>query len=582
MGRFKKQQWWLVYLLLGLVLLLPAHASFAQDGYEEVKAFHAELTVGSDGILTVVETIDYSFSTQRHGIFRDLPVRYELDNGEQVIVPIEVVSVEDWPYELERSRSMIRVRIGDPNQTVTGVQRYVITYRAIGAIRYFDNHDEIYWNVTGNDWDVPLSRVSAIVHLPSAVNETSLVTDCYTGIVGSTDQNCEINSAGLDVNFSSNDPLTLVVGWGPKGAVAFIAPQHPELWADYIRPNIVGFLVVILLPLLACIFLLNRWWKYGRDPEGAGTLVVQYDPPDHLTPAEVSTVFSEHIGTEEIIVTIVDLAVRGYLKITELPKAFLSQKNFEFTLLKPGFVKDETLKQHEVKILNVMFGSSEKVTLKHLTDRYAFDGNLPLIRQRLYTQAVAGRYFTDSPEKTRLKYRGIGGSLILLAILIGFVMSNGWLSEDWLNGTLVAVGVALVGVLVMIFGAYMPRKTAEGVRVYDHARGFREYLSTAEKYRLKWQESENVFERWLPYAMVFGVVDKWSEAFKNITLSPPGWYEGQSMSAGFNAVIFSRSISNLQSGLSRAVSSTPQRSSSGSGFGGSSGGGFGGGGGGSW
>ncbi|OIO51218.1 hypothetical protein COY93_00220 [Candidatus Uhrbacteria bacterium CG_4_10_14_0_8_um_filter_58_22] len=575
----------LVGLLFGLALLLPSLqplSAQSQPEYEEVRAFHSDLTVGSDGTLTVVETIDYAFAAPRHGIFRDLPIRYELDDGEQVIVPIEVVSVDGWPYELEKSKSMVRIRIGDPDRTVTGIQRYVITYRATGAVRYFDDHDELYWNVTGNDWEVPLSRIGATVRLPDAVDGQSVTHDCFTGGVGSTERDCEIDPVGRTVSFLSDDPLTLVVGWGPKGAVAFVAPRHPEFWADYVRPNIFGFAVAIFLPVLAFAFLFGRWRKYGRDPEGAGTLVVQYDPPDKLTPAEVSTVFSERVGTRDIIVTIVDLAVRGYLKIAELPKAFLSQKDFEFTLLKPGFVKDELLKQHEVKILNVMFGSSEKVTLRQLTNRYAFDGSLPLIRQRLYGQAVADRYFSESPDKTRIKYRSVGGGLILLAVVFGFILDQGWLADDLLNGTLVAVGIALVGILVMVFGSFMPRKTSEGVRVHDHARGFREYLSTAEKYRLKWQESENVFERWLPYAMAFGVVDKWSEAFKSIALPQPGWYEGQSLSAGFSAVVFSRSIGSLQSGLIRAVSSTPRRSSSGSGFGGSSGGGFGGGGGGSW
>jgi uncharacterized membrane protein len=139
--------------------------------------------------------------------------------------------------------------------------------------------------------------------------------------------------------------------------------------------------------------------------------------------------------------------------------------------------------------------------------------------------------------------------------------------------------------VLLAFGAFMPKKTEKGVRALEHARGFREYLATAEKYRLQWQEKEHIFETFLPYAMVFGVADKWSEAFKDIALPPPNWYEGGVSAAGqFNAGRFLISMGVLQSGLTKAVSAQPHKGSGGSGLGGGgfSGGGFGGGGGGSW
>jgi uncharacterized membrane protein len=149
---------------------------------------------------------------------------------------------------------------------------------------------------------------------------------------------------------------------------------------------------------------------------------------------------------------------------------------------------------------------------------------------------------------------------------------------------LFALSLIITGVIVMIFGKAMPRRTHEGVRAYQHARGFEQYLEKAEKYRLEWHEKENIFEKFLPFAMIFGVVDKWSDAFKQIDLPESEWYEGQSLTAGrLNVAGFTAAIGGLESGLARAVSAEPQKGSSGSGVsGGFSGGGFGGGGGGSW
>ncbi|HTM68392.1 MAG TPA: hypothetical protein VL426_03775, partial [Candidatus Binatia bacterium] len=173
--------------------------------------------------------------------------------------------------------------------------------------------------------------------------------------------------------------------------------------------------------------------------------------------------------------------------------------------------------------------------------------------------------------------------LAIIIILAFFFPGVGFMFSGTFFGNLV-LAVALSGVAILLFAPLMPRKTPKGVEAYEHAWGFREYIDKAEKYRIEWQEKEGIFEKFLPYAMVFGVAEHWTRAFAGMNLPPPTWYEGRAWSGGtFNSAVLFGSLTAMNGAMSSAMTSRPQSSSSGSGFGGgSSGGGFGGGGGGSW
>ena len=552
-----------------LALVLWPLAPVMAQATEEVSSFSSDIVVGEDGSVSVTEQIDYTFVEPRHGIYRDIPFRYVMDNGEEVIVPVEIVSVEGGPYKIEKSRTTMRLRIGDPDKTVTGRKSYVIKYIATGALRYFDDHDEIYWNVTGNEWQVPLKRVSAQVHLPEGARRESINMTCYTGPAGSTENDCLYHRANSGASFAANKPLTIVVGWEPTGLVAKVEPLKPSFYSDYVEPYLAQILFSILVPLGVFIYMFRKWRNQGRDPRGRGTLMVQYEQPDELTPAEIGLLMDEQVDVKDISATIVDLAVRGYIKIVELPKKFLTGRDFEFVQLKK-FVDDVRLKQHEKIVLETVFNGRDTVRLKTLVSEHAFHNDRKKINRALYEDSVTRGYFDKNPNKVRQKYLLVGAIVLIGGVLIG----------------LFGAPLIISGLMIMGFGRAMPKKTRDGVRAYEHAQGFREYLDKAEKYRIQWQEKERIFEQFLPYAMVYGVTDHWTEAFKNIDLPPPDWYQGPAgaqMAGQFNAVNFVSAISGLESGLQRAVSSRPQKSSGGSGFsGGSSGGGFGGGGGGSW
>lgn len=565
-------------VVVGLVAALFLHAApaLAQAG-EEISSFSADILVRQDGTVGITERIGYYFPTLRHGIYRDIPTRYETD-GKTFDIPIKVISVTDgngrpWKYQVIRNDVGIRIKIGDPDKEISGPQTYAIEYEAVGALRYFADHDELYWNVTGNAWEVPIRRVTAVVRLPEGVDPADMRLKCYTGDVGSTAQDCLTNIQGRNGHFAADGPLTVVVGW-PPGIVAKLLPPEPNPWLP---------LMPYLLPLAAFVGLAYLWWKNGRDPEGQGTLVVQYDPPEGMRPAEVGALVDEDAGLKDVSATIVDLAVRGYLKIREIEKKglILTSKDYEFELLKE-WKDDKDLRDHEKKVLMVLFDLGGKICrISDLKENHGFYKGLPGIKKGIYEELVQQGHFPVSPEQTRAIFYGIGGVIVVAAFFVPQLIP--FLSESSKIHTGIAIGVS--GLITMFFAGLMAKKTAKGVAATEHALGFHEYLEKAEKYRIQWQESENVFEKFLPYAMAFGVADKWSKAFETMNIKPPTWYEGSAFSHGaFNAVAFNSMLGSMNSAMTTAMKSAPQQSSGGSGFGGggSSGGGGGGGGGGSW
>lgn len=543
---------------------------------EEVSSMVSEITVRPDGLIDVVERIDYFFTVPRHGIYRDLPTRYLNDAGERYRIPIEVrsVMVDGAPgrFKVIPERFGLRIQVGDPDATVSGPHLYEISYTASGALRYFSDHDELYWNATGNFWNVPLRRASAVVHMPADVAGDELTSQCYTGDAGSRRSDCVTGRQGNVLNVAANTNLTIVVGW-PPGRVAVVLAGRERAWPAYLA---------YLLPAGVAVFLFRRWSRYGRDARGKGALVVQYDPPDKLPPAELGMLVRERADVKDVSATIVDLAVRGKLKIKELDAKglLLVSKDFEFVPL-VDWRTDPALSPYETEVLKALFNKGEPALLSVLKATYAFNERTPEIKRRIEEADVARGYFAKKPSSVRNTYIIIGVALLFflwLFVPLTVVLGNEPFAVHF------TIAWAACGALVIAFAPFMPSRTDAGVAAYEHAKGFCEYLKTAEKYRLEWQEKERIFEKYLPYAMALGVVAAWVKAFEGLSLPPPSWYEGSAWSpAAFNAAAFASGFGSFDSSLGSAIRSAPSHSSSGSGFsGGSSGGGGGGGGGGSW
>lgn len=544
---------------LALFLVSSAHA-------EAIRSYDTQITITKEGIIEVREKIDYDFEyLYKHGIFREIPFIKKNKDGKQYKMDVNVVSVVDesgvaYPSTTSEANGQIQIKIGDPDRTITGLHTYTITYTVSGALTYFSDHDELYWNVTGNAWKVPMDNVSATVRFPGDMPMGEVKTACYTGVVGSSLANCEMVTEGSSTTLSTKhlsegEGLTVVVGF-TKGYVAILEPtpytSFEDTWYGRILlglffavVTIGAFIWYIGLP----IYIPYKWHRYGRDPKSMDVRV-WYDPPKTkkgraLSPAETGTLVDETADVKDIFGSLIQLAEKGYLSIKE-------EKKGEFTLVEGRFAGDELL-SFEKKLLKALFKDGNEIRVKDAK----IVTEMQEVMKKLYEQVVSDGFFPESPEAIRTRYY----------ILAGLAMFTGNL---------------VLGVIAFLFGRNMPRKTELGAKQASIGRSLKTFLSSQERQLAFQAKNQMMFEKLLPYAIAFGVEKIWAERFKDMALANPGWYTGYNNSA-FNAVYFTNTMHRSVQAFTTAV--TPTKSSTGhsSGFsGGFSGGGGGGGGGGSW
>jgi len=567
----------LIFFGLFFVLSTTVHAEVIRD-------FDSTINVLPDSSILVNEKITYDFEDSiRHGIFRNIT----LLNSKGESMEIKVVSVtneleEPYQFTTDISGGIINIKIGDPEKMISGIKEYDITYQVFGSITYYDNFDELYWNVTGNEWEVIIEKVEAKVILPNNIFLTQQA--CYYGESGSKN-NCKITESGVFTTekvLDEGEGLTVAVGF-PKGAVS--------LYERKVDSNFVKFTKTfwpIVIPIAVFIFMFLRWYKKGRDPKGTGVIIPQYDVPDNLTPLEVGGILNGKFKSQHISAEIIYLATKGYLKIKQIDcdkDNFLclnSEKDYEFTLLKEeGLLPND----FDKKVMTALFTEEGKeggvVKLSGLEN--SFYRSLRKIDEMLVDNLLNKNYYTNLPKFLRNWEESV-----LSAFFIFFSFSAFFSIGNWKNFLVIVSSGIVSAVILFVFYNLMPAKSKKGVLTKEYLLGLKEYLQIAEKDRLIFHNAPDkkpeVFEHLLPYAMVLGVEELWAKEFKDIYINPPNWYEGGDK--GFNAVSFGHEMAVFSSMASTSISSSPSSSSgggsSGSSGGGSSGGGGGGGGGGSW
>ena len=563
--------------LLVLAVVLGAAAPAAAQRTLVIQRFEAEVVVSEDGAIVVEETIVPRFTGSWNGIFRTIPVQYRTPQGLNYTLRLDVEAVTDGEgrelrYESSRERHYRKLKIWVPG-AVDATRTVKIRYRVSNGLRFFEEHDELYWNVTGDEWEVPIETASAHVRLPAGVS--GVRATAFRGVHGSTDQAAvSIEPAAVGVRTTRGlgfkEGLTVVVGWNP-GVVR--RPTAAERVAAEVYSNL-----PLAIPPLVFLGMWQLWRTRGRDPD-LRPVAAQYEPPDHLSPAEIGTVVDGKPDLRDITATIVDLAVRGYVHITESEDerffGLFSSKDYTFTMKKPR-ESWSTLKSHERDLLRGLFGAGQdEVSLSDLKNK--FYKHLPGLRNDLYGMLVRGGYYAGRPDRVRLLY-------VLLGVFVGLLIAVGGASAMAAFGMQPAAGVVagvLSGLIVVAFGWFMPARTVRGTRELEKVLGFREFLSRVEGDRLeRMVKTPETFEKYLPFAMALGVEDNWAKAFEDIYTQPPSWYSGPAGVHAFRPSVFTNNLAAMSTTAAATMASAP-RSSGGSGFsGGSSGGGFGGGGGG--
>ncbi len=545
----------------------------AQAAGERIQDFSASVTINPDASLSVRETIAYDFgSDERHGIYRDIPVSYKTPLG-TTSIGLSGVEVTDqngaaYPFTVSFSGLNEDIKIGDPNQVISGVHTYNISYHVSRAISHFKTYDELYWNVTGNGWQVPIEHASVQVVLPSAVASSSLTTSCYEGAYGST-ESCLIAPATQRVLFDAARPLnpgeglTVAVGF-PKGLVA-----QPNPWQNFVQFILDNWIVGV--PIITLLGMTALWWTKGRDPRGRGTIVPEYDAPDNLTPLEMAAVLSEGGKLKtSISAEIIFLATQGHLKLKKLHEKFLFLSHTDYQLSR--LESSAELSAADQKLMDALFKSGASVTLSDLKNE--FYSNVPPIQAAANTSVVAKGYFPANPSTVRALYFGAGAVVFVGGIVL----------ETTLQSAALLVSITVSGMIIALFGLVMPRTTRAGAIMRERIKGLKLYLEVAEKNRIEFhnapEKNPQLFEKLLPYAMVLGVEKQWATQFESIYTQPPAWY-GDAQLGTFNALLFADSLHSFNASATHALAAAPS-GGSGSIGGGFSGGGFGGGGGGSW
>jgi hypothetical protein len=567
--------------VIGLAFLLWAVPTAGQRTLV-IDRFDAKIDVAADGSIAVEEVIQPTFTGSWNGIYRTIPVEYRTPQGLNYTLRLTVDSVVDGAgdalkWESSRERHYRKLKIWVPGARDT-TKTVVIRYRVANGLRFFDEHDELYWNVTGDEWDVPIQSASAEIRLPSGV--TGLRAGAFTGGYGSTDKDASVSIEPPAVRIQTTSPLsfreglTAVVGWDP-GVVK--RPTAVDRAWDTALSNL-----PLLIPPLVFVGMWRLWSRRGRDPELA-PVQTHYEPPDGMSPAELGTLVDGTPDMRDLTSTLVDLAVRGYLRIdvTEDEGFFglFSGKDYLFTLKKPR-TEWQKLKPHESSMLAAMFSwnpeQADMVRLSALKNK--FYKHLPGLKEAQYKLLVDSGYYTARPDRVRVGYV-VGGVVAGFAIGAAGTAFMSWLGMQPASAIIAGI---LSGLIIAAFGYYMPSRTVRGTRELEKVMGFQEFLSRVEGDRLnRIVKTPEMFEKFLPYAMALGVEASWAKAFEGIYNKPPEWYGGPGGVHMFRPATLTSDLGRMSAVAATTMASAP-RSSGGSGFGGggSSGGGFGGGGGG--
>ena len=555
-------------------LALLCGASFAQ---ERIVDFASDVSISSDGALLVIETIVVQVEGQqiKRGIFRDFPTRYENHRGITVVVPFEVVDVQRdgtaERYNVETLSNGMRVRIGNPQQLLPrGQHTYRISYRTGRQLGFFDQHDELYWNTTGNGWPFVIDRATQRVRLPEPVPAGKLKAEAYTGPAGARDRNATVKVGEGEFNFETTRRLApyegmTIVAMFPRGIVAAPSGLTKLRWT--IVDN-VGELLAIAAVALLVLFLFVMWWRVGRDPR-RGPEFPRYDAPPNMSAAAVRFVDRMGFDTRCLAAAVLGLGARGFLKVHQRDDGFVVHKTGETVAFLPG----------DKPLADALFGGRSQAVLSK-----TYDPSIAAAQSEL-SSALSRHYKGTVFKRNRWP--------LALAVIAG-AGALGFAAALAANPVLL---IALACVLLLALFAFyklMPAYTREGRRVQDHIEGLRQYLGVAERddlARLKAPEMTPVeFARMLPYALALDVEKTWADRFASVlgasavAAAVSSYYAGDASSWGSNSTAsLTDSFGALDSTVSSASTAPGSTSgSSGGGGGGSSGGGGGGGGGGGW
>lgn len=594
-------------LLAAAFLVAPVFAApvGAQTGFEQITQYDVEWTILENSDILVSELIEYDFgSSPRRGIFRDIPVRFYYDDTNDRLIRIRDVEVSTSPgtpddVDISTEGNLLHIRIGDPDVTITGVHTYRIDYRIEGGMNEFDDHDESYLNAVGPGWTIPVSNITVTATAPGSFSEIL----CFAGYVESRRACDSATADGSSARFTQErleayQAVTPILAL-PKGAVTVRDPILEARWtiqrAFSLTPFTLGAFGLLLIGGIGTVARLI--WMHGRDRRFVGSVVevafgsetgetqrvplfesasdsaIEFAPPEDVLPGQMGTLVDEVANPLDVTATIIDLAVRGYLKIEEKEgEGWFAKDDWILTRTRET---DDSLHEYERQLLDGLFEDGDVVELSDLKNKFV--KRLKAVQDDLYRDMVTQGWFLRRPDQVRSSWVATG----IVTLIVGIVLTV--LLAMFTRFALIGIPIALAGLLIAIGSNAMPRRTAKGTGMMRRVLGFQRAIATAERDTARWAEEAGVFSKYLPYAIVFGLTDRWAKAFEGLDeelTGVGGWYVSQ---RPFTTLAFASMVGDFSTKTAGTIVSTPSSSgSSGFGGGGFSGGGMGGGGGGSW
>jgi hypothetical protein len=621
----------LVLLVLGLAVAGPARADDDQAGRISRMAISAELSADG-GTADVVVELDLDLGREEaHGPYLVLAERQEIvgdpDHYRRLEITDITASSDTAPDDLrvERDDGAIALYVGDEDTEITGLHTYRVGYTVTGLINpEVNGADELYWNVIApGGFELEIDRVSVRVTGPAPTTAST----CYVGSTGS-DTECDQRGGGADAtvhdftqdHLEPGEGLSVVLGW-PTGT---FRGAEPELVHRYTAGNVVqltpltgGIAGLATLAGVGAVAAVAT--RKGRDEAALGLgatagpggvrrgdgrrptspVPVRATPPDGVRPGEIGTLADEVADPHDVAATLVDLSVRGYVRIEETPPvdesgdgdqggevdAETAEETSDGEAGNWRLVRRRTdtaeLEAYEAALLGRIFADGDAVTLNELGGGYALA--TAATQKDLYRTVTERGWFRDDPRKVRHRWVWWGVGVLLAGIAAVPVLMLTQVAA------ILAVPVVVLGIALLAAAPAMPARTAAGTAVLQEALGFREYLAAADADRLRPDPGEDLFSRYLPYAIVFGLTDRWAGAFAELAdrghhVPEPDWYVGPMVAAGLwsRPGAFSDSVGAFAQASSSAVTATSSGAGGSSGFSGSVGGGTAGMGGGSW
>lgn len=582
-----------------------------------IEAYDVLIDVKENNVLEITESIKANFKEPRHGIIRKIPLRNTVKRNDGSVTKNSVrltdLSVSE-EYEVSNDSGYRVIKIGEENQTITGIHDYVIKYSYNLGKDSSKDFDELYFNIIGDEWDTEINNVTFTINMPKEFDVSKLgFSSGKYGTVGSNDVEYTVEGnkivGSLKKKLDREEALTVRCEL-PEGYFVNAGIKLPLL-----------FPLMFIVPLIAAIIAYLMWSKYGRDDVVVET--VEFYPPNGCNSAEAAYFYKTSVSEKDANSLLIYLASKGYLKIVEIDKnnyKIIKLKEYDGNNSNEKLFMDGLFKsKNEVTkddLYNKFYKTIEKIKLN--IDNYKnkaliYDSkassmrvyavllaalsvivtvSIPTFDYGLFSDVFVAIMFGSimvlilavelySPIHVAIKIMAVIPTLI-----IGLFMASElpiYYAASANNLTLIAIIFGLVMALVVCFFVrYMSKRTPYGNEMYGRVKGFRNFLVSAEKDKLEAlvNDDPTYFYSILPFTYVLGVSDKWIKKFEGMTLEEPDWYESNTP---FSIYHFNTFLSStMSSTVDRVVETSSGGSSGGFSGGGFSGGGSGGGGGSSW